>query len=145
MIRVWDVEQGTCIHQLTGHLSLTSGMQLRGNILVSGNADSTVKIWNIDSGKCLHTLAGKKIILRRKRRIFYYELFVLGRNKHASAVTWVQVVLNYVVSSGDDGMVKLWDLETGDFIRNLVKLESTGNGGENCFYFKGKGFFTSGG
>jgi F-box and WD-40 domain protein 7 len=55
---VWDVEQGTCIHQLTGHLSLTSGMQLRGNILVSGNADSTVKIWNIDSGKCLHTLGG---------------------------------------------------------------------------------------
>ena len=59
MIRVWDVEQGTCIHQLTGHLSLTSGMQLRGNILVSGNADSTVRIWNIESGKCLHTLTGK--------------------------------------------------------------------------------------
>jgi WD40 repeat protein len=56
--------------------------------------------------------------------------FFLGRNKHASAVTWVQVVLNYVVSSGDDGTVKLWDLETGDFIRNLVTLESTGNGGK---------------
>jgi len=57
-------------------------------------------------------------------------IFFLGRNKHASAVTWVQVVLNYVVSSGDDGTVKLWDLETGDFIRNLVTLESTGNGGK---------------
>jgi len=26
--------------------------------------------------------------------------------------------------------VKLWDLKTGDFIRNLVTLESMGNGGK---------------
>ena len=126
MIRVWDVEQGTCLHQLTGHLSLTSGMQLRGNILVSGNADSTVKIWNIDSGKCLQTLAGKRNRFPNK----WKTLSLVGRHKHASAVTWVQVVLNYVVSSGDDGTVKLWDLKTGDFIRNLVTLESHGNGGK---------------
>jgi F-box/WD-40 domain protein 7 len=130
MIRVWDVEQGTCIHQLTGHLSLTSGMQLRGNILVSGNADSTVKIWNIESGKCLHTLAGKKNLFNESIEIKTFIFVFLGRNKHASAVTWVQVVLNYVVSSGDDGTVKLWDLNTGDFIRNLVILESMGSGGK---------------
>ena len=127
MIRVWDVEQGTCLHQLTGHLSLTSGMQLRGNILVSGNADSTVRIWNIESGKCLHTLAGRK---PTDLLMGITEGFFPGKHKHASAVTWVQVVLNYVVSSGDDGTVKLWDLETGDFIRDLVSLESAGNGGK---------------
>lgn len=49
-------------------------------------------------------------------------------------MTWVQIVLNYVVSSGDDGTVKLWDLETGDFIRNLVKLESAGNGGTMNYF-----------
>jgi len=38
--------------------------------------------------------------------------------------------IKYVVSSGDDGTVKLWDLNTGDFIRNLVTLESMGNGGK---------------
>ena len=53
---------------MLGALSLTRvtiimilpGMELKDNILVSGNADSTVKIWDILSGQCLQTLSGKK-------------------------------------------------------------------------------------
>lgn len=41
-----------------GHQSLTSGMELKNNILVSGNADSTVKVWDILSGQLLSTLSG---------------------------------------------------------------------------------------
>lgn len=59
-IRVWDVKTGTCKHTLMGHQSLTSGMELRDNLLVSGNADSTVKIWDINTGQCLLTLSGNK-------------------------------------------------------------------------------------
>ena len=77
-IRVWDVDTGTCKHALMGHQSLTSGeisqdtitlhstspvgvsgMELKDNILVSGNADSTVKIWDILTGQCLQTLSGE--------------------------------------------------------------------------------------
>jgi len=57
-IRVWNAETGSCLHTLIGHQSLTSGMELRDNILVSGNADSTVKVWNITNGQCLQTLQG---------------------------------------------------------------------------------------
>ena len=35
-------------------------MELKDNILVSGNADSTVKIWDILSGQCLQTLSGEE-------------------------------------------------------------------------------------
>lgn len=58
-IRVWDATTGTCKHTLMGHQSLTSGMELRQNILVSGNADSTVKVWDTTNGQCLQTLSGK--------------------------------------------------------------------------------------
>ena len=50
---------------------MTSGMELRDNILVSGNADSTVKVWDIVTGQCLQTLSGP--------------------SKHQSAVTCLQV------------------------------------------------------
>lgn len=59
-IRVWDVETGNLKHILMGHQSLTSGMELRQNILVSGNADSTVKVWDITTGQCLQTLSGER-------------------------------------------------------------------------------------
>ena len=108
-IRVWDVETGSCKHALMGHQSLTSGktacslhtgvsllvsgMELKDNILVSGNADSTVKIWDILSGQCLQTLSGP--------------------NKHQSAVTCLQFNNKFVITSSDDGTVKLWDVKTG--------------------------------
>lgn len=48
---------------MTGHQSLTSGMELRDNILVSGNADSTVRVWDVRTGRCLHTLQGERLRL----------------------------------------------------------------------------------
>ena len=105
-----------------------AGMELKDNILVSGNADSTVKIWDILSGQCLQTLSGP--------------------NKHQSAVTCLQFNNKFVITSSDDGTVKLWDVKTGglvyqrvletginlfliagDFIRDLIALESGGSGG----------------
>lgn len=65
-------------------------------------------MWDITSGQCLHTLQGP--------------------DKHQSAVTSLQFTDNFVVTSSDDGTVKLWDLQTGAFVRNLVQLDSGGNG-----------------
>ena len=37
----------------------------------------------------------------------------LGPNKHQSAVTCLQFDSKFVVTSSDDGTVKLWDVKTG--------------------------------
>uniref|UniRef100_A0A183GPZ5 WD_REPEATS_REGION domain-containing protein n=1 Tax=Heligmosomoides polygyrus TaxID=6339 RepID=A0A183GPZ5_HELPZ len=109
-IRVWDISKGVCICVLSGHHSLTSGMQLRGDVLVSCNADSDVRVWNIRDGSCMYRLHGP--------------------NGHTSAITSLQFLDNgIVVTSGDDGAVKLWDVMRGEFIRDLVRLSSGGSGG----------------
>lgn len=59
MVNVGVSCPGGCVHTLTGHQSLTSGMELRDNVLVSGNADSTVRVWDIRTGQCLHMLQGE--------------------------------------------------------------------------------------
>lgn len=56
-------------------------------------------------------------------------LVCLGKDKHQGAVTCLQFTRKFVVTSSDDGTVKLWSLLTGEFIRNLVTLESGGSGG----------------
>lgn len=56
-------------------------------------------------------------------------VFIVGPNKHQSAVTCLQFNSAFVITSSDDGTVKLWDVRTGEFIRNLVTLESGGAGG----------------
>lgn len=101
-IRVWDIAEGICLHTLVGHTSLTSGMQLLDNILVTANADSTIKVifcvfsykkqvWDISTGHCLYTLDG-----------------------HDSAVTSLQFLHGKLIaSSSDDGTVKLWDVQKG--------------------------------
>ena len=54
---------------------------------------------------------------------------IAGTNKHQSAVTCLQFNKKFVITSSDDGTVKVWDLRTGEFLRNLVALNSGGSGG----------------
>lgn len=56
-------------------------------------------------------------------------LLFTGPNKHQSAVTCLQFNRRFVITSSDDGTVKIWDLRTGEFLRNLVTLSSGGSGG----------------
>jgi len=95
-VKVWDVGTGECLHTLTGHTSLVGLLGVSANFIVSAAADASLRIWDADDHQLRHTLAS-----------------------HGGAITCFKHDETKVVS-GADGTLKLWDIRTGRYVRDLV-------------------------
>lgn len=69
---------------------------MRGNTLVTGGSDGSVRVWSLEKYACVHRLAA-----------------------HDNSVTSLQFDETRIVSGGSDGRVKVWDLRTGQLVREL--------------------------
>lgn len=96
-VRIWDLTTGKTKHILEGHQILVGLITSSPNALISAAADSTVRIWDPDTGMPKHVLRG-----------------------HTSAITCVAND-DYKVLSGSQGMLKLWNVKDGSFVRDLVQ------------------------
>jgi F-box and WD-40 domain protein CDC4 len=70
---------------------------MRGDTLVTGGSDGSVRIWSLEGKRAIHRLAA-----------------------HDNSVTSLQFDETRVVSGGSDGRVKIWDLKTGQLVRELI-------------------------
>lgn len=86
-----------CQAILQGHTSLVGQLQMRGDTLVTGGSDGSVRVWSLKKMAPIHRLAA-----------------------HDNSVTSLQFDGVRVVSGGSDGRVKVWDLKTGALVRELT-------------------------
>lgn len=70
---------------------------MRGDTLVTGGSDGSVRVWSLEKMCPIHRLAA-----------------------HDNSVTSLQFDDSRVVSGGSDGRVKIWDLKTGHLVRELI-------------------------
>lgn len=70
---------------------------MRGDVLVTGGSDGSVRVWSLEKMCPIHRLAA-----------------------HDNSVTSLQFDDTRVVSGGSDGRVKIWDLKTGYLVRELI-------------------------
>lgn len=96
LVKVWSLDTGSPIYTLEGHTQLVGLLDLSHDRLVSAAADSTLRIWDPETGQCKHTLSA-----------------------HTGAITCFQHDGHKVIS-GSDRTLKMWNVQTGDFIRDLL-------------------------
>ncbi len=96
LVKVWSLDTGTVLFNLEGHASLVGLLDLSHDRLVSAAADATLRVWDPTHGQHRSTLTG-----------------------HTGAITCFQHDGQKVVS-GSDRTVKLWNVETGAFMRDLL-------------------------
>lgn len=105
------VAEGNSLLVLTGHGRSVKALAVSpgGRHFVSGGRDGSVRVWELETGVCLRTLVGGK------------------GGVGAVAVTpdgrWIissDLDPQYPVGRGADDGVRIWDLESGEWLRTLL-------------------------
>ena len=136
--RLWDWTTGRCLHVLKGHQLQIYAIAFDGVYVATGSSDSTVRVWDAATGAALAVFHGythvvAQIQLDRNMlatgssdgRVIVYSLATMECMyrivAHESGVTTLQMNERYLVTGGSDGLVKLWDAQSGRYIRTLCE------------------------
>jgi len=137
-VRVWDLSTGQCLHRMTGHNAKVYSIVIdRPNRhCLSGSLDGTVRVWNLDDGSCLWTLRGHAELVGLLDVNSEYMVSAgadstlrvwsphTGECQHVLRVSTGAITCfqhdRLKILSGSEGSLKLWDIRTGQFCRNLL-------------------------
>jgi WD40 repeat protein len=99
-IKLWDVNQGTCLQTFSGHGGNVRAVVFspNGEQLISGSSDRTLKVWDIFTGQCLKTLSGHTNALRS-----------LALSPDGQTI----------ISASEDHTLKVWNFLTAQCLRTL--------------------------
>lgn len=97
VIKIWDLETGNNLHDLTGHLDVINKISFSpdGSLLASCSfeAEHCIKLWNIKTGELVKTFAG------HEKSVYSVHFDAEG---------------DRLVSASADGTVRLWDILSGE-------------------------------
>lgn len=115
---------------LSAHVAEVTALNFRGNTLVSGSADKTLRQWDLEKGRCVQTLdvlwaAAQPTTVNNGGAGGSADSWwrpTSGRLPAAEAdfVGALQVFETALACGTADGMVRLWDLRSGMVHRSLI-------------------------
>ncbi|KAL4920518.1 WD40-repeat-containing domain protein [Aspergillus aurantiobrunneus] len=110
------------VYTLDAHVGEVTALHFKGNTLVSGSADKTLRHWDLAGGRCVQTLDVLWAAAQASSMGGDSQWRPSGRLPDASAdfVGAVQCFDAALACGTADGMVRLWDLRSGQVHRSLV-------------------------
>ncbi|KAI9679449.1 MAG: Mitochondrial fission protein [Caeruleum heppii] len=112
------------LFSLEAHVDEVTALHFKGDTLVSGSADKTLRQWDLQKGRCVQTLdvlwAAAQASATQNSNDGQWR--TTGRLPDASAdfVGALQCFDAALACGTADGMVRLWDLRSGQVHRSLV-------------------------
>jgi WD40 repeat protein len=139
---LWDIELGKLIWQLPAHQMplWTLDFHPNGRFLVSGGHDGAVKLWDAKTGKCLKAVDGFKgkmmsvnfsqdgtlLAISCESIVQIWDLAtqrciqtLAGHTKLIYSSTFDPARPEILVSAGDDGTIREWNVTTGECLQVL--------------------------
>lgn len=121
-LRLWDLRrmddsydsdaatEGPMVHVFESHMDAITALNFHSDTLVSGSADRTIRQWDMTSGHCVQTLDVLWALTHQE-----------GAGAAALSFIGALQCFDAALALGTaDGIVRLWDLRTGDVVRELV-------------------------
>jgi WD40 repeat protein/transcriptional regulator with XRE-family HTH domain len=119
-IKLWNPHTGKCLRTFVEHQGAVTSICFSPDQqqLISGSFDQTIKIWNITTGECLKTLRGHiggiLSLLSQSASLF------MEAELEPTELAGTDDQDTFIISSGFDGTIKLWHLETGACVKSLI-------------------------
>ncbi|KAI6782108.1 Mitochondrial division protein-like protein [Emericellopsis cladophorae] len=112
------------LYTLEAHVDEITALHFRGDVLVSGSADKTIRHWDLEKGRAVQTLDVMWAAAQASATIGSGDngWRPTGRasGRDADFVGALQVFESALACGTADGMVRLWDLRSGQVHRSLV-------------------------
>ncbi|KAI0185789.1 mitochondrial division protein [Xylaria flabelliformis] len=109
---------------LQSHMDEITALHLRGDVLVSGSSDKTLRQWDLEKGRCVQTLDVMWAAAQASASLGSGEGTWRQTSRQTSGaadfVGALQVFESALACGTADGMVRLWDLRSGQVHRSLV-------------------------
>lgn len=116
-----DSKEDACVYTFDAHVDEITALSFSGDNLISGSQDRTIRQWDLNSGKCVQT-----IDINFASRVNSSTSGTLSSSSSTLLVPNEQPVIGALqcydaalATGTKDGLVRLWDLRSGQVVRTL--------------------------